>query len=686
MRRRPDHAPLGAPRRRPLAAAPPFTSILALAVAAAGLVGAIGSARTARAEVAPHEPYAQLAGEVMAFLYSDVGIGGIRTNDNLPGGYPVPPYYYHFGIHDYNTLWSSTTGYPGYASVSYPAYTACVAIDAFLDWHRFSGDARALERARAYADWILEHRTPTSDLYGNLPYSTQTDGVMGGGWDGDAIMTDKPAMFGLRLLRLYDATGDGSYWQGAQEIAATLAATQLAGGVADDGRWPFRVRPLDGAVRQDYTSHFVPAVRFFAEMARRAERADYLQASARAWNWLLSNPCDPASPFFQRWEGFYEDQDPAMQTGKRDHYSAHETIAELIARRPPGWQDMAVAILDTAAARYLIASTSAGLGVYVPATYEWSGWMEATMAATLQFACSALRLHQALAGDPRQRQEWLDWAYGMAAAVSWGQNTRTYASDGRMYTTLKDITRFQGAYSWYEQDFNTVKYYLELMALDPSLAPAGENHLLAATREIRAVSYPPASAKIVWQTAGGHGRELLRVASPPAAVRAGGVSLPELAEPIPPAADPLHDPGAVGWHYDPAAGTLTIGHAADPVEVLLGAVGVADGGEGGDGGACDGGSGSGSGPAGAAVALAAAEGPGGLQLTLAAPGCVSVAVYDVRGRRVATLLAGAELGAGEHAVRWDGRDAGGRRASAGLYLVRARTAGMAAVARLTVVD
>ena len=49
---------------------------------------------------------------------------------------------------------------------------------------------------------------PSDDLYGNLPYSTQTDAVMGGGWDGPAIMPDKAPMFGLRLLRLYDITGD----------------------------------------------------------------------------------------------------------------------------------------------------------------------------------------------------------------------------------------------------------------------------------------------------------------------------------------------------------------------------------------------------------------------------------------------------------------------------------------------
>jgi photosystem II stability/assembly factor-like uncharacterized protein len=49
---------------------------------------------------------------------------------------------------------------------------------------------------------------------------------------------------------------------------------------------------------------------------------------------------------------------------------------------------------------------------------------------------------------------------------------------------------------------------------------------------------------------------------------------------------------------------------------------------------------------------------------------VEVAVFDASGRRVATLFRGA-CGAGQIALAWDGRDAAGRRASAGAYWVRA---------------
>lgn len=50
-------------------------------------------------------------------------------------------------------------------------------------------------------------------------------------------------------------------------------------------------------------------------------------------------------------------------------------------------------------------------------------------------------------------------------------------------------------------------------------------------------------------------------------------------------------------------------------------------------------------------------------------GRADLAIYDIRGRLVRTLVA-AELPAGEHAAFWDGRDARGQAASSGVYIVR----------------
>lgn len=608
------------------------------------------------AEVPPAEPYGQLATEVMEFLFADIGTGGIRTNDNDPEGYQVPPYFYHYAIKNSNVLWSSTQGYPGYASVSYPGYTASVGIDAFLDYRRYSGDEEGLVRARQYADWILEHRTPAADLYGNLPYSTQTDGVMGGGWDGEAIMTDKPAMFGLRLLRLYDITDEPAYRQGAQEIADVLAATQLTGPPVDDGRWPFRVRPSDGLVTQDYTSHLQPAVRFFSEMAERTGNPTYADVRDRAWQWLLNNPCNPASVSYNRWEAFYEDQDPDMQTWKQDHYSAHEMIIELIKRRPDGWEAIATAILDSAAARYIVHS---GLDPYVPVTLEWEGWEEATYAATLQFARTALLLFQALDGHPLQNPDHEVWAYAMAANCSHGQNFRCILPDGRMFTTIRDILYLFNVDSWYEQNFNTVKYYLELMNLDPALASDSEHHMLWSDRALRSINYPATEAVLRYEVAGGAGRERLKLAFAPTAVQAAGSPLAPLGSP--------EEPGP-GYHWDPASQVLTVIHAVDPVEILVQPVAVGAGDQARE-----------SSPSGPDHLITLTSTPNPFnprtQLSFAVPvaGHVRVSIHDLLGRRVAVLL-DEPRPAGTGAVIWAGDDRQGTPVASGVYFARLETA------------
>ena len=611
-----------------------------------------------RAEVPPAKPYGTLVAEVMGFLQSDVGIDGIRTNDNDPEGYPVPPYFYHYAIRDGNGLWSSTTGYPGYASVSYPAYTSCVAIDAFLDWRRWSGDAAGLERARQYADWILEHRTPAGDLYGNFPYSTQTNAVMGGGWDGPANMTDKAPMFGLRLLRLYDITGESAYWTAALEIADVLVATQLGGGAEDDGRWPFRAVPCDGTVTQDYTSHLLPAVRFLDAMALRTGDAGYGQARDRAWNWLLANPCNPAAADYMRWEAFYEDQSPEMQTGFGDHYSAHEMIMELTRRRPTGWQDMATAILDSVDARYLVRGPGTIYDQYEPVTLEWAGWPEATYASSLQYARTVLVLDQALAGDARRDTTWRHTALAMAAVCSHGQNDRDIAADGRMFTTIKDLVTHFNVDSWYEQNFNTVKYFLEIMGLEPELAPTGENHVLTAEAPLTLVEYPGGGVAVRWATAGGSGGETVKLAARPAAIAAAGIPMSE-AQALPLESD--------GWYWDAAAQVATIRHTTGPVEILTAAAGVPDP------------------EAATPLRLAVVERtPGGISLRadMAREGPLTLTVFDLRGRRVRELLRDAMLPAGPHEVVWDGRDGQSRRVAQGVYLVRGRSRDTVASARI----
>ncbi len=70
-----------------------------------------------------------------------------------------------------------------------------------------------------------------------------------------------------------------------------------------------------------------------------------------------------------------------------------------------------------------------------------------------------------------------------------------------------------------------------------------------------------------------------------------------------------------------------------------------------------------------------------VEFILENPGPAAVTVYDVRGRRVATLAEG-EHGAGIHTVSWDGIDASGNALPSGMYFVRLEAAGLSSVRKV----
>ncbi|MFV2065173.1 MAG: FlgD immunoglobulin-like domain containing protein, partial [Chloroflexota bacterium] len=61
----------------------------------------------------------------------------------------------------------------------------------------------------------------------------------------------------------------------------------------------------------------------------------------------------------------------------------------------------------------------------------------------------------------------------------------------------------------------------------------------------------------------------------------------------------------------------------------------------------------------------------GIKLELGAAATVTLTVRDFNGRRLRTLVRDAQLGSGEHAWTWNGRDGGARRVPPGPYRVRA---------------
>src|SRR5439155_21712562 len=71
-----------------------------------------------------------------------------------------------------------------------------------------------------------------------------------------------------------------------------------------------------------------------------------------------------------------------------------------------------------------------------------------------------------------------------------------------------------------------------------------------------------------------------------------------------------------------------------------------------------------------------------LSYSLARGAAVRVELFDTAGRRLRTLLDAPLVLAGQHALTWDGRDARGRRAAPGVYLLRLASGAKTANARV----
>jgi len=478
----------------------------------------------------PDQPYGTMIERVAAFLMSDIGEGGILEDQ----GQPVPPYFYSLGIcdradADFQCESSTQLTLP----ISFPAYTCYVAIEAFYRYYVYSGNTEALDRAVQFAEWVLRHLTPVTDAVPGFPYSSQFDGVMGGGSPGDqaTIELDKAALFSLGLLTLHEAAGDPRYYNTAKSIGDRLLSLQK-----EDGSWSYRVYPASGEVYQEYTSDQIPFVKLMERLFRKTGNTLYQEAGERAWQWLLDNPVQT-----KYWANFYEDMDDPESLVNVDTL---ETIRELLARR----HQVECNYLDLARSNFqwvedLFLLIEAPYPPMIPSIAEQTGFasedgiLAGTSSSTAQWATVSLDMHQAIGEERFLRHG------GEAANVV----VSAQQADGRMFTVTADANG-AGLYpiTWYEQCFVPLNYILEFMGKRPGTAPDDETHMLSYSVPVQEIVYEPRRVRYRTQ---GPGTEVLKTAFPVEDVITSGVG--------------------AEWEYDPESGLLRVQHVLPVVEVIL---------------------------------------------------------------------------------------------------------------------
>ena len=390
--------------------------------------------------VQPREPLADQLARAMAFLKK-------ADRGYIPGKLDGPLAGYFSSAH------VLPDGSPSKRTFCFPARQHAYFIFTFLLYHKHSGEAEWLQRAKDLADWNLAHSTPADAVYANLPWAVWTDGHGGGSQDKDATEPDKAAWFGMAYLDLYDVTKDAKYLDGAKAIAKTLAARQ-----GEDGSWPFRVVPQDGVVRQQSGGAPVFYVEFFERIARYDDdKPEYRKAYDLALKQMIQR-----NVVENRWGTYHEDIRERPET----HVSAEPMSFTAIwlfhhGKENPQYVEMGRTIVQRMEEQ--LVHTSGHPAAPAPAVSEQSTFQHMMPGHTARY-CAALTQLYVATGDEQAKRKALS-----------GFNALTYMqSDAGLYRTMFQLVNEKKPNrkreDWYSQHLYTVCHVLEAMRVLPELA------------------------------------------------------------------------------------------------------------------------------------------------------------------------------------------------------------------------
>jgi hypothetical protein len=420
-----------------------------------------------------------------------------------------------------------------------PAGKFAWAVTTLLKYYPYSGDASHIEIVRTMLDRLWEYRTPGHYSWPDVPYASAHPGTgvyFGARADGVyATEPDKIAQVGRAYVDFYELTGEEKYLAIGSRCAAVLAAKLR---LADESRspWPFRVDVRDGKVVEEYTSHWIPAVRLFDELIRLGQ-GDYRSVRDQTWDWIETYPLQN-----NIWKGHFEDirLDPANEN--RDQVSSLETARYILQNkdRLPRWRETVKCLIDW------VQETLGGCPFFNAIPIHEQKFCYFPMGShTARFAClSALYAEQT--GDPAYKEQAIrsfNWAGYMANE----DGTVTVGVDRPDYYNQ----------CWFTDGyFDYVPHFIDGMAAMPELAPADTDHLLGSTSVVQKVVYEP--YQVAYRTFDAKGTQTLRLTFQPCEILANGKPLPRQ--------EALDN--QPGWILDASLNVLTIQPGSREVVII----------------------------------------------------------------------------------------------------------------------
>lgn len=351
--------------------------------------------------------------------------------------------------------------------------------------YMYSGNEKVKENMKFIADYYLTHSMSSPDAqWPNIPFPYNTL-IYSGYYDGDMVIgkgftqPDKAGSFGKELMDLYKVTGNENYLSAAIKIANTLAEHTKAGD-NDHSPLPFKVNAYtgevgllksnrgDGAIAgtSSYTTNWTGALELWTELIRlgKGDTSDYQKSFQLVLDWMKEYPLKT-----NKWGPFFEDI-----PGWSDTQINAVTFARFIMLNRnffPEWNKEVRGILDWV---YEELGNDQWARYGVKVVNEQTVYMTPGNSHTSRQAAVEL-LYAFLTGDERMKTNairQLNWA------------TYMVDTDGKNCYPRDEIWLTDG-YGDY------VRHFLRAMAADPSLAPAGANHIIHSTSVVSQADYAP---------------------------------------------------------------------------------------------------------------------------------------------------------------------------------------------------
>jgi hypothetical protein len=419
-----------------------------------------------------------------------------------------------------------------------PAGKFAWAVTTLLKYYPYSGDSSHIRIVRNMLDRLWEYRTPGHYTWPDMPYASAHPGTgnyFGARADGEyATEPDKVAQVGRAYLDFFALTGERKYLEIGSRFAEVLAQ-KIRPGDESHSPWPFRVSVRDGSPVEEYTSHWIPAVRFFDELCRLG-MLQYGSLRDQVWAWIEKYPLHN-----NIWKGHFEDIRLDPMNENRDQVSSLETARYILQNKDrfPDWQGLSRGLIDW------VKDTLGGHPFYTAIPVHEQKYCHFPMGShTARFA-SLCALYAEQTGDTTYREQAIrsfNWASYMA-------------SDDGTVTVGVDRPDYYNQCWFTDGYFDYVPHFIDGMASMPELAPRDSDHMLRSSAVVQEISYQP--LQISYRTAESGGTQKFRLTFQPVEILADG-------KPLAKASSLGANPG---WVFDPSSCILEIQAGSRDVHV-----------------------------------------------------------------------------------------------------------------------